>query len=72
LKTEPVECCARYLRREFGPLSLERLVVVGKGSFEIARRKPNIDFDPVVVSLPFGSQRNVEGYMSGLKEHLLY
>jgi hypothetical protein len=55
-----------------GALSFERIIVVGKGSFEIARRKLNLGFDPVVISLPFGSQRNVDCYVKGLKLYLMH
>jgi hypothetical protein len=71
-KTEAIESCAQYLRRELGALSFERIIVVGKGSFEIARRKLNLSFDPVAISLPLGSQRNVESYVEELKQYLMY
>jgi hypothetical protein len=45
-KREAIESWAQYLRRELGALSFERIIVVGKGSFETARRKLNPSLDP--------------------------
>jgi hypothetical protein len=71
-KAKPLESCSQYLKMEldaFGFKSI-RTIFIGKGSFKIVRRKLDLTFDPVVIPLPFGSQRNVENYKIELKRNL--
>lgn len=71
-KEKAIVSCTQYLRNEVDSLIFNRIIVIGKSSFRIVRRSLDPSFDPVVISLPFGSQRNVEDYMSELKRNLIY
>jgi len=70
-KRKALESCTQYLTRELDALGFERVrtIFVGKGSFEIVSRKLDLTSDRVIC-LPFGSQKNVEKYKTGLKQNL--
>lgn len=66
-KAKAIASCAEYLKRELHALKFQKLVFIGKGSFKRVEKNLDLDFRPIVVPLPFGSQRNVENFKSELK-----
>lgn len=70
-KREAVRACSKYLNDELHTLKPKKVVFIGKGSFKIARDQIKLDFDPSVIPLPFGSQRNVEKFRKGLHEAMV-
>lgn len=65
-KKEAIKSCAKYLNEELHSLNFEKVVFMGKGSFKIVKSRLNLNFYYAVISLPFGSYKNVQAFKRGL------
>lgn len=66
-KKKTSRSCAKYLNEELHSLNFEKAIFMGKSSFEIVKNHLNLDFNYAVIPLPFGSNKNVEGFKEGLR-----
>jgi len=65
-KRKPIKSCSRYLNKELHTLDFQRAVFIGKSSFKEARKHLDLDFNYAVISLPFGSNKNVQDFREEL------
>jgi len=66
-KEDAIKHCAKYLNEELHSLKFQKAVFVGKGSFGIAKSFLDLKFSYDVISLPFGSDKNVKNFENGLE-----
>jgi hypothetical protein len=69
-KEKAIKSCAKYLNEELHSLNFGKAIFIGKSSFRIIKNHLNLDFNYAVIPLPFGSNKNVEGFKEGLKRAL--
>jgi len=66
-KAKAITSCSKYLKDELFSLKFRNLVFIGKGSFKRIEKYLNLNPKPVVLPLPFGSQKNVEDFKNELR-----
>lgn len=65
-KKEAIKHCAKYLNEELHLLNFKKVIFMGKSSFKTVKNYLNLDFNYAVISLPFGSDKNIQDFRRGL------
>lgn len=69
-KKEAIKHCAKYLDVELHSLTFKKAAFIGKTSFKAIKKHLSLNFPHCVIPLPYGSNRNVQGFKKGLMEAL--
>ncbi|WXG41347.1 MAG: uracil-DNA glycosylase family protein [Candidatus Freyarchaeum deiterrae] len=66
-KRKAIESCSKYLNKELNSLSFQKVIFIGKSSFKEVKAYLDLNFNYVVIPLPFGpNNKNVQNFRKEL------